>query len=383
MKITLHVLCHFLLFSAFGQTTLSGYLIEEDSGKPVEFATAYINGTTIGAVSDGKGFFQLKKIKYPLDLVVSHLSYESAVVHLETAPKEPLQVKLKSRAVNLSSIKVVDNDLRKRNVQQFIENFIGRDEFGKAANLTNDQVLLFNKDYEKVKATRGNIQINVGGKNINEEGYRERPVNMKVSAQGPLVIDQPALGYKIRVDLESFQLNYAYRLGQSQTVYWLGYYFFEPYKVENDRLQKRYEKNREKAYYHSPQHFLQALYSQQLGASGYQLFQRRKDPDTNETIYERFDIAPYLKYTDEETLVITDLKDVVLDVLYYPKANGKPKNVTKNAKGAPIQSLIQFMDPQCVVRADGTMPSYSIRFGGQLAEKKVGAMLPDNYRIED
>lgn len=383
MKITLHVLCHILFFSAFGQNTLSGYLIEEDTGKPVEFATAYINGTTIGAVSDEKGFFQLKKVKYPLDLVVSHLSYESAVVHLETAPKEPLQVKLKSRAVNLASIKVVDNDLRKRNVREFIANFIGVDEFGKEANLTNDKVLLFNKDYEKVKVRSGGVQVNVGGKEVSDSGYRERPVHMKVSAQGPLVIDQPLLGYKIRVDLETFQLNYAYKLGQSQTVYWLGYYFFEPYKVEKERLQKRYDKNREKAYYHSPQHFLQALYSQQLGENGYQVFQRRKDPKSNEAVYERFDIAPYLKYTDEETLVITALKDIVLDVLYYPKANGKPKNVAKNAKGVPIQSLIQFMDAQCIVRADGTMPSYSIRFGGQMAEKKVGAMLPDNYRVED
>lgn len=383
MKITLCILCHLLLFSAFGQNTLSGYLIEEDTGKPVEFATAYINGTTIGAVSDEKGFFQLKKVKYPLDLVVSHLSYESAVVHLETVPKEPLKVKLKSRSVNLASIKVVDNDLRKRNVQEFIANFVGVDEFGKEANLTNDKVLLFNKDYEKIKVRRGGVQVKVGGKEVSESSYRERPVNMKVSAQGPLVIDQPLLGYKIRVDLETFQLNYAYRLGQAQTVYWLGYYFFEPYKVEKEQLQKRYDKNREKAYYHSPQHFLQALYNQQLGENGYQIFQKSKDPKTNKTIYERFDIAPYLKYTDEETLVITELKDIVLEVLYYPKANGKPKNVAKNAKGAPMQSLIQFMDAQCVVRADGTMPSYSIRFGGQLSEKKVGAMLPDNYRVED
>ncbi|MEM6379722.1 MAG: carboxypeptidase-like regulatory domain-containing protein [Bacteroidota bacterium] len=380
MKIALQLLCQLLVWSAFGQTSLSGYLIEEDTGKPVEFATAYINGTTIGAVSDEKGFFELKKVSYPLDLVVSHLSYESAVVHLEAAPQEELKVKLKSRTVTLSSIKVEDNDLRQRNVRDFIANFIGLDEFGQEAKLTNDQVLLFEKEYVQVKSPGSNVAIKIGGKEMVKSKPRERAVNMKVSAQGPLVIDQPMLGYKIRVDLEAFQINYAYRLGETQSVYWLGYYFFEPYKVEKERLQKRYDKNREKAYYHSPQHFLKALYNQSLGENGYQIYERRRGADGNSI--ERFDISPFLKYTDDGMLVIVGLKDKRLDVLYYPKANGKPKNVSKKGKGLPLQSLVEFIDTQCIIRSDGTMPGYSLRFGGQIAEKKVGAMLPENYEVE-
>ena len=382
MKITLQLLCQLLVFSAIGQTSLSGYLIDVGTGKPVEFATAYINGTTIGAVSDENGFFELKKMKHPLDLVVSHLSYESAVVHLEAAPQEELKVKLISRTVTLSSIKVEDNDLRKRNVREFIANFIGVDEFGQAAKLTNDKVLLFEKDYVKVKSPRRTVEINIGGEDIVKTEPQERAANMKVSAQGPLEIDQPLLGYKIRVDLEAFQINYAYRLGQTQTAYWLGYYFFEPYKVEKERLQERYDNNREKAYYHSPQHFLKALYDQNLGENGYQIYERRRDPNTNRNSVERFDISPYLKYTDDGLLVIAGLKDKALDILYYPKANGKPKNVSKKGNGVPLQSLVQFIDHQCVVRSDGTMPGFSLRFGGQIAEKKVGAMLPENYQVE-
>lgn len=383
MKTILHLLCHLIFLSAFGQNTLSGYLLEKDTGTPVEFATAYINGTTIGAVSDEKGFFELKKVKYPLDLVVSHLSYESAVVHLEKAPTKPLRIQLTSRTLNLKRVKVVDNDLRKRNVQQFIECFIGRDEFGRAANLTNDQVLQFDKEYEQVKLPRGNVRISVRGEELTQTQTRERPINMKVSAQAPLIIDQPMLGYKIRVDLEAFQLNYAYRLGQSETTYWLGYYFYEPYKVEKKRLQKRYEKNRRKAFYHSPQHFLQALYEQKLGENGYQIYERRRNPATKQNEVERFDISPYLKYTDDGLLVITDLKDKNLDILYYAKTNGQPKDVSKKGKGMPLQSLVLFMDEQSIVRADGTMPGYGLRFGGVIAQKKVGAMLPDNYRVED
>jgi hypothetical protein len=231
---------------AFCQTTLSGYLIEKSTQKPVEFATAYINGTTIGAVSNAQGYFELKKVEFPLDLVVSHLSYESVVVHLEAAPEEVLKVQLQARAIDLASVKVVDNDLRQRNVKEFIANFIGVDYFGKEATLTNDEVLQFNRDYKKVKAPKGTISINVGGVDVSEDGYRERPINLKVNSRAPLVIDQPILGYKIRVDLESFQLNYADRLSAPSTTYWLGYYFFEPYQVEKERLQKRYEKKTEK-----------------------------------------------------------------------------------------------------------------------------------------
>ena len=42
-------------------------------------------------------------------------------------------------------------------------------------------------------------------------------------------------------------------------------------------------------------------------------------------------------------------------------------------------SKIQFLEDYCLVRLNGTISDFSITFGGRISEKKVSAMLPDNY----
>ncbi|MCL1973621.1 MAG: TonB-dependent receptor [Bacteroidetes bacterium] len=48
--------------SAFGQYTLSGTILEEKSKYPIEYATVVINDNELWAVSNDKGFFQIKNV---------------------------------------------------------------------------------------------------------------------------------------------------------------------------------------------------------------------------------------------------------------------------------------------------------------------------------
>lgn len=377
-------LCPILIFS---QQNIAGRVVNANTGEAVELATVYINGTTKGAYTDEKGEFELKNITFPAEMVVSHLSYENATFFLEEVPKTKVLLKVKPQSVSLAEVKVKDINQRKRNVKEFRNAFVGTDEFGSKARLTNDEVLVFDRDYEKRHIGRG---IRIGGGQItasqdstaneNSPITVERPVNLKAKSVAPVVIDQPELGYKIRVDLVEFQLSYGQGFLSPARTYWLGYYFFEPYQLAKKGKIKKVEKNRLKAYYNSPQHFLRSLYQQSLLENGYRFYERIKDPDTKNVRYEEFPIYDYLTYDKKEEIVrISGIKDRDFYIFYYPNAKGHPKDLNRKKGGQPVQSMIQFLDETCLVRSNGTIPNYQIVFGGAISEKKIGAMLPEDY----
>ena len=63
--------------SSFSQTTITGNLIDKETNLPIEFATVYLNETSIGTISDSSGYFVLKNIPLPCKVVVSHINYET------------------------------------------------------------------------------------------------------------------------------------------------------------------------------------------------------------------------------------------------------------------------------------------------------------------
>lgn len=359
------------------QSLIRGYLIDSVDRSPIEFATVYFNGTSTGTVSDERGYFELKASRFPQSLVLSHLSYQSELEYFESAPRDTLRIALRARALNLSSVQVVDKDKRQRNVQEFIANFIGLDTFGRSSSLQNPEVLQFERTYEE-RPLRTGLRIVDG---LETKRTVRRAKDFFVEARAPLIVKQDQLGYKIRVDLVTFQLNYGSGLGQGASNFWQGYYFFEPYQNVGKGKQKRFLKNRMRAYYESPQHFLKAVFDQNLAVQGYQVFERVRDEKTRQIRYEAFDLQAYLSYTDKGDLVLKGLQEKRLEILYYGDGRGHPKDVTKRAKGLPSQSLIQILDNQCLIRSDGTTPGFSLRFGGTMAEKKVGAMLPADYQL--
>lgn len=371
----------------YAQNNIDGRVVDAATGQGVELATVYINGTTKGAYTNEKGEFLLENVTFPAEMVVSHLSYENATFFLKEAPQTKVLLKVKPQSVALAEVKVEDTNKRKRNVEEFRNAFVGLDEFGKKAKLVNDKVLLFSRDYEKRNIGRS---IRIGGGQIssvqdssaseNSVMTIERPLNLKARSIAPVVVDQPELGYKIQVDLVEFQLTYGQGFGNPARTYWLGYYFYEPYKLSKKGKIKRIEKNRLKAYYNSPQHFLRALYQQKLLENGYRFYERIEDPDTKDISYEEFPIYDYLEYRQEESIVqIGGLKDRQFYVFFYPDGQGHPRDLTRKKGRQPVQSLIQFLDDPCLVRSNGTIPNYQILFGGAISEKKIGAMLPEDY----
>ncbi len=97
-------------------------------------------------------------------------------------------------------------------------------------------------------------------------------------------------------------------------------------------------------------------------------------------IVERpINLKPRMEYTEGEQVKITGLREQTFLLFYYADSRGFPHDLTREKGRQPIQSQIQFLSDTCVIRRNGTVPNNNILFGGPIAEKKVGAMLPDNY----
>jgi len=358
------------------QSSLTGYLLDIETKEPVAFATVYINGTTSGAVTGEKGFFELEVTSYPCEVVVSHLNYESTVFALTQAPDQELRLGITARKVDLQEVEVLDTDQRAKNLKEFLPNFLGMDDFGEEASLKNPEALFFQRDYLERNSPRS-IRIEGNGTKVSGPTKTVRyPLNLQAKSQQQLLIEQPETGYVIHCDLIHFQLNYA-RGNQTPGTMTLGYYFFDPMEAKRDRQQRKWEKARRDAYYNSQQHFLYALYHQQLREEGYLIFERVSGVGES-TQYRPFRLLDYLKETPAGDRAIVGLQEKTLEIFYYPK--GVPGPNQNMLRGNPQRSLVRFMENSCAFRANGTAPDTSIQFGGQIAEKKTGAMLPDNYR---
>jgi len=378
---------HCLLFLFFGmltattlaQSSLAGYLLDTDTGEPIAFATVYINGTTSGDVTGENGFFELKVSDYPCELVASHLNFESTVFTFREAPSDTLRLGITARKVDLQEVEVLDTDQRAKNLREFLPNFLGMDEFGEKASLQNPEALFFTRDYIERERPQFRRFDKSGQLTDGPLETIRVSLNLQARSQQQLLIEQPETGYVIHCDLIHFQLNYA-RGNQTPGSMTLGYYFFEPMEARREREQRKWEKARREAYYNSQQHFLYALYHRQLREEGYLIFERVSGVGET-TQYRPFPLRDYLQDTSKGDRAIEGLQEKTLEIFYYPKGvPGPDQNVLR---GNPQRSLIRFMADSCSFRANGTAPDTSIQFGGLIAEKKTGAMLPDNYRPEE
>ena len=370
------------------QSILKGVVLEADSGQPIPFATVYFDGTTNGQTTDENGYFQLplKDIELPAILVVSHVGYHALTLPVHQA-EQALKLALRIQEQIISTVVVEDRNQRQKNLEEFRQLFVGGDEWGRKARILNEEAIVFSRDYvtEKLairnqymrdlvlEADRPNLEWALDGKSVTFD----QAVNLSATARVPLEIEMPDLGYTLRVDLKSFETVYK----QGTTAYF-GHFFFQAKEGANQRLKKRYEKNRERAYFNSSLHFLRALYAGALADNGYQLLEEINNESGKRKEVKPFDIAPYLEGVGDDQIKIAGLSGRKLIVLYYGDRKGRPLPASKWKKRQPVQSGLHFADQDCVIRADGTTGLSGLYFSGDLGNRGVAWLLPSDWVLE-
>ena len=335
------------------QSEVRATVVDAATGQPLPFATAFYDGTTVGTVTDESGLFVLPAPRTPAPtLVITHVGYESFRLPL-TGEKLPPRITLEAVPTLTATVEVDDRNNRENNLREFLERYLGNDDWGRRSTLANDSVLYFERHYREDTLST------------------EQPINLRARSLAPLEIDLPDLGYRVSVDLKHFTLDY--RTGGMR---FLASYYYQPYEGNGTPL-PRHAQNRRTAYYNSPQHFLRALYRDSLQAEGYAVY-----TDNGHTI-EPLELSQYVRPGPEEgQKTIRGLQGTDIRILYYGDGENRPLPRGRRFMRSPETSQLYLFEPSAAFRSDGTMPKGTLTFAGALGRVSLSRMLPSDYTPE-
>jgi hypothetical protein len=257
-------ICILILFyiSCVYPNTVSviGKVIDQNTGSPIEYACVFIANTTVGTYSDEKGEFSLSFSQDGvLCLVISHVSYETFIVNI-TADNDTLNVlvKLKTKTYELQSVNIIEDDpYRKDKIEAFSKGLMGQSKNSLRCRIINPSVLhLYGK----------------------KPHFFLENWNLKVSADSMLIINNEALGYKIKYRLIYFDLTF-------KRLIFYGYPLFEN-SVTAANNPSRIMQRRKVAYEGSKLHFFRSLYSHSLEEEGFEIYRiMAYEKDTDDPKY--------------------------------------------------------------------------------------------------
>jgi len=236
-----------VLFTMFINSVLAqeSYVISgliTDGKNPVPGAAIYVGSHKLTTFSDNEGRFNLPKlVPGNYDILVQMLGFKPASTHVVLSSK-PVQVTItmQENPFILNEVVIKPDPNRTFHLNFFKENFIGKTANAAECRILNPEVLSF--DDHKTRRT------------------------LTATASDFLIIENKALGYRLRYLLEAFEYDYA-----SKVIFYAGYPHFEEMPGSHAR-KKKWQKKRATAYYGSIQHFFKSLYHKELEKEGYTLY---------------------------------------------------------------------------------------------------------------
>ena len=169
--------------NAIAQNTfsISGLVRDQKDGLPG--ASIYLSGYKIATVADNDGRFKLSNLKpgsYDLLVqLVGYLPYSKSVIISDKSVQ--VELVLKENVAQLDEVVIRADPNRQKYINQFKEFFIGKTPNATQCKILNPQVL--NVDYDVTKST------------------------LTVSTTEFLVVENKALGYRLKYMLDHFEYN--------------------------------------------------------------------------------------------------------------------------------------------------------------------------------
>jgi hypothetical protein len=253
MKSLFCVLILFILFStqSFSQ---QGYVISgtvKDKKEVLPGAAVYVSGYKIATVTNGDGKFSLPKLPAGnYDILVQMIGYTpySKNIIISNEPVE-VTITLTENTTLLREVVIKPDPNRPYLLAMFRDYFIGKAPHAAQCKILNTNVLNFDDD----KANR----------------------LLTVTASDFLIIENQALGYRIKYLLESLEYDY-----KSNIIYYAGHPYFEELNGGKAK-KKKWLKNRAIAYNGSPQHFFKSLYDNTVSENGFVIHKLSSIPNSS------------------------------------------------------------------------------------------------------
>jgi hypothetical protein len=235
------VLLMLLSLFSLAQSTITGKVVDADSKEPLQGASIFAQNTTRGTVSDKEGAFQLFLDKGGYELIISFTGYQSKTITVENSGDRQFTIELQKADNSMSEIIIKSSNEVEDGWDKygnfFIQHFIGATPFADSCVLQNPQALKFL--------------------------YFKRNDRLKVLASEPLQIENKALGYHLRYELDSFVYFFKNDINSYR-----GRCLYSAMDGTPDQLEQ-WAQNRKLAYYGSRLHFLRSYYDSTLKQEGY------------------------------------------------------------------------------------------------------------------
>jgi hypothetical protein len=241
MKKQLVSLCILLLIAVnvWAQGLSISGTIKDKSGETLPGAGVYLSGYKTATVSNMDGKFVLGNLKpgnyNVLVEMMGYLPYTKNVIIADQSVS--MNIVLSENTIQLQEVVIKVDPNRERYIELFKEFFIGKSPNAKQCKLLNPQALRVD--------------------------YDDKEKTLVVKSNEFLVIENKALGYRLKYMLQFFEYNY-----QTRIVYYSGLPNFEELKGSASK-KKQWIKSRELAYYGSPQHFFKSLYQGKTKEEGF------------------------------------------------------------------------------------------------------------------
>ncbi|MBL7698815.1 MAG: carboxypeptidase-like regulatory domain-containing protein [Chitinophagaceae bacterium] len=224
---------------------VGGKVIDSATLQPLAGASVFAQNTTQGTLSDSAGIFIMRLPNGGYDLVISYTGYETKSLRISNTqpPGDSIIILLAQANKTLEEVAVVASNEVEDGWNQFgkffIDNFIGTTPNAAYCTIQNPTALRF--FYTK-----------------NKKRHR-----LKVIAKEDVIVQNDALGYTVRYQLDSFSYDYNSNISQ-----YTGYPFF----IEKDttpEVKDEWKKNRARTYLGSRLHFMTALYDSIVTDEGF------------------------------------------------------------------------------------------------------------------
>jgi hypothetical protein len=239
-----------LALSAEGQKAVEGTVTDSESGQPVPGASVFLSNTSVGTTANAKGAFTILIPAGRFELVVSSVGYEthSRTVQVESI-HSPLAITLKPRPKELAT--VIIEPFEKNGWEKwgrfFTDNFIGTSAEARNCVIRNRDVIRFRYSKERGELT--------------------------AIALEPLLIENSALGYVLKYQLEDFSYDFDRRY-----LYYGGYPLFTE-MTGSAAKRRRWEKTRRELYAGSLLHFMRAVFTNTLAENDFEAYRLVKIPN--------------------------------------------------------------------------------------------------------
>ncbi|WP_128547603.1 carboxypeptidase-like regulatory domain-containing protein [Larkinella soli] len=343
-----------------GSVTLTGRVTDAATGKPLPFASVYLNSTTQGTTTNEQGRFRLTGVPLgTVELVASYLGYQPVrqSLRLDNDQTREVNLRLKSTGLTLADVTVTakKNKSWLRQFREFERQLLGDTPFRSQCGILNPNVLRFTEENHHLKA----------------------------EAAEPVVVENRALGYRIIYDLQYFDLE------KGGVLYYAGATRFEELKPADARQTDRWAANRRRAYLGSLRHLLASLIAGTWEQEGFMVYSVNPAfPQVTNGGSLLFDVNRHLLPIDPKTLfrpgrLSFERKLVTTTPLkvFYTRLYSSSRSTFSPYRDAPYAyTELRFPQGGCEVTVDGrvTLPMGMLAIG-YLGNDRLSTLLPENW----